>query len=211
MKINKFLQFIKEEFNDTPEQYISIALMKIKKRIDRMFEDESEEESEFNEPQKNIFTDDFSKKKKTKKKTKKKNSLEKAKKRGEREEEEENKLTLKDLGVKLESSEISKYSKLYDSLTVKFSDDESFYSLIIIIDLKEGIPKDPNKDFSANDISKCYIKFKKYDIDTFDIIGQLTKNVEIKKINEDFLINLKIELDDEFGDREDEFKIKTED
>lgn len=206
MRIIKFLEFIKEGLNDTPEEYISIALMKLKKKIDRMFEDESEEESEFNEPQKNIFTDDFSKKKKTKKKT----SLEKAKKRGEREEEEENKLTFKDLGVKLESSEISKYSKLYDSLTVKFSDDESFYTLIIMIDIKEGISKDPNKDFGPEDISNCYIKFKKYDLDTFDIIGQLTKNVKIKKIKEEFLINLKIELDEKFGG-EDQFEIETED
>ena len=70
--------------------------------------------------------------------------------------------------------------------------------------------KDPNKDFSPDDVSKCYIKFKKYDIDTFDIIGQLTKNVEIKKIKEEFLINLKIELDEEYGEDEEGFEIETE-
>ena len=49
---------------------------------------------------------------------------------------------------------------------------------------------------------------KKYDIDTDDVIGQITKNVNIKDIDEDFLVNLKIEIDDKFGDDE-EFEIET--
>jgi hypothetical protein len=55
----------------------------------------------------------------------------------------------------------------------------------------------------------AYIKFKKYDANTDDLIGQITKNVEIKKIDEDFLVDLKIEIDDKFGEEE-EFKIETE-
>jgi hypothetical protein len=98
---------------------------------------------------------------------------------------------------------------MYDNLTVKFSDDDATYNLYIAIDLKEALPKDATKDFSYKDIEKCYIKFKKYDLDTFEVIGQITKNVEIKKIDEEFLIDLKIEMDDEFGDEE-EFKIETE-
>jgi hypothetical protein len=119
-------------------------------------------------------------------------------------------MTFKDMGLSLESNEISKYSKMYDSLTTKFSDNlDSWYSLIIMIDIKEALPKDATKDFKIEDIKMAYIKFKKYDANTDDLIGQITKNVEIKKIDEDFLVDLKIEIDDKFGEEE-EFKIETE-
>jgi hypothetical protein len=205
MKIIKYSQFLNEELNDTPEQYISMALTKLKRKIDRMFESEEDEEEEdkLREPGVDFDSDAW-------KKVSKGRSKEEAKEKGERGKEEKEKMTFKDLGVRLESSEISKYSRIYDSLTVKFSDDQSLYTLIILIDLKEGVAKDPNKDFSPDDVAKCYIKFKKYDIDTFDIIGQLTKNVEIKKIKEEFLINLKIELDEEYGEDEEGFEIETE-
>ena len=52
-------------------------------------------------------------------------------------------------------------------------------------------------------------KFKKYDLDTFEVIGQITKNTDPNQIDEEFIVNLKIELDEEFGDEE-EFKIETE-
>ena len=184
MKIHKFTDYIKEEFNDTPEEYIATALTKLKRKIEKMFEfqEEAEEESE-----------------------NKKKTVKQAKESGK----EKDKMSFKDLGVRIESSEMSKYSKLYDSLTVKFSDDSAFYTLIIMIDLKEALPKDPNADFSDKEIKKCYIKFKKYDLDVFEIIGQITKNTEIEKIDEEFLINLKIELDEDFGGEEEEFEIET--
>ena len=142
----------------------------------------------------------------------------------------------RDFGVRLESSEISKYSKLNDSYTVKFSDDYATYSLIIIIELSEAMPKDKTKGFSYKDIKKCYVKFKKYDLDTFEIVGQLDKNIGIVwpekgkkselffefKEDEadmeseptkldvyDFLIYLKNEFDDDFEGGE-EFEIETE-
>jgi len=119
-----------------------------------------------------------------------------------------NNMSLSDLGLTLDSSEISKYSKLYDSLTIKFSDNKNAYALTIIIDIKEGIPKDNNTNFNVDDIKNCYFKFKKYDIETFDILGQIDKNIKIKDITEDFLINIKIEIDDLFDDEE-EFEIET--
>jgi hypothetical protein len=187
MKIIKFSEFINEAFNDAPEQYIETALRLIKKKIDKIFEFQYDgQEEDYN----NEKTIDQAK--------------EDAKKKGD-------KLTFKDLGVKLESSEISKYSKLYDSLTIKFTDDNAMYNLYIMIELSEGIPKDKEKDFSHEDIEKCFIKFKKYDIDTFEIIGQITKNIEIKKIDEDFLVGLKIDLDKAFSDGDDEeFEYETE-
>jgi hypothetical protein len=188
MKIVKFTEFINEELlNDTPETYISSVLSKLKRKIDGLFEESNEtEEEEAGEK-----------------------SIKKAKEDSKKNKE---KLTFKDLGIRLESSEISKYSKLYDSLTIVFRDDEFMYHLIIMIDLKEALPKDPNKDFTMDDVKMCYIKFKKYSLLTKDIelIGQISKNVEIKKIDEEFIIDLKIELDDEFGDEEEKLEIETE-
>lgn len=183
MRIIKFTEFINEEFNDTPETYIETALRQIKKKIDNMFEyqeGEGEQESD------------------------KGKSIEDAKS-----DSKEKSMTFKDLGVRIESSEISNYSKQYDNLNVKFSDDDATYNLYIMIELKEAIPKDPDKDFSTDDIEKCYIKFKKYNLDTFEVIGQITKNAKIKDIDEEFLINLKIELDDQFEEEGEEFSIEV--
>ena len=188
MKIRKFTEFINEELmNDTPESYVEMVLSQLKRKIDKIFEyqDGEVEVSEDDEEEKSI--------RKAKQDSKKKG-----------------KMTFKDMGLSLESNEISKYSKLYDSLTVKFSDNlESWYSLIVMIDIKEALPKDATKDFKMEDIKMAYVKFKKYDANTDDLIGQITRNIEIKKIDEDFLIDLKIEIDDKFGDEE-EFKIETE-
>lgn len=191
MKIRKFIEFIKEEFNDTPETYIETALGQIKKKIEKMFEFEGQQDDSMGEPEQKP----------------KNKSVKAAKEEGAGKEKS---MTFKDLGVRLESAEISKYSKQYDNLTVKFSDDEATYNLFIMIELKEAIPKEPDTDFSIDDIEKCYIKFKKYDLDSFDVIGQIAKNVNIKDINEEFLINLKIELDDKFGEEGEEFSIETE-
>lgn len=188
MKIRKFIEFVNEEvFNDTPESYVDIALKQLKKKIDKMFEDaEASPEGEEEEGSKN-----------------------KSVKQAKADSKGDSGVTFKDLGVRLESSEISKYSKMYDNLVVKFSDDNSTYNLLLMIDIKDAIPKDAEQDFSYEDIEKCYIKFKKYDIETFDVVGQLTKTVVIKDINEEFLVNLKIELDDMFGDEDkEEFEIE---
>lgn len=191
MKIRKYADFINEEIiNDTPESYIEIALRQIKKKIDKMFDFQEGDNIESSEQEES---------------NKEEKSIKRAKAEGDK---EKSKMSFKDLGVRLESSEISKYSKMYDNLTVKFSDDDATYNLFISIDIKDALPKDATKDFSYKDIEKCYIKFKKYNLDTFEVVGQITKNVEIDKIDEEFLIDLKIEMDDEFGDQE-EFEIET--
>lgn len=180
MKIIKYGDFIKENLQDTPENYIAIVLSKLKRDIDKIFDYKEESDDTVLKPE----------------------ELQRVK---------SDKMTFKDLGVRLESSEVSKYSKLYDSLTVKFSDDQNTYTLIIMIDIKEAIPEDKEKDFDPlEDVKKCYIKFKKYDLDTFEILGQVDKNVKVKDIDEDFIIDLKIEIDEKFGESEDEFEIETE-
>ena len=64
--------------------------------------------------------------------------------------------------------------------------------------------------FNIKDIKKCDIKFKKYDLETFEVLGQITKSIEVDTVDEEFIIELKIEIDDMFGDEDEEFKIETE-
>ena len=181
MDIIKFSQFIKEN-QDTEESYSNSLLSVLKKKIDKMFNFEQTEEA-----------DDEMTIKKAKIGSNNKNNP-----------------TFKEFGIRLESSEVSKNN---NTLTVKFSDDENTYALTISIDLAE-VSKDlsdkQDQDFNINDIKKCYLKFKKYDIETFEVIGQIDKNVEVKNIDEEYLINLKIEIDDLFGDEEENFEIETE-
>lgn len=187
MKIIKFTEFIKEDVMETPSNMTSTALTQLKKRIDKIF---SFQENEFSD-------EDSGKEELNPKKIVKKSK---------------GKMTFKDLGVRLESSEVSKYSKLHGSLTIKFSDDQNTYTLIILIDIKEGLPKQEEKKMV------CDIKFKKYDLDTFEIIGQIPSpidgdkseylKVEIDKIDEEYLIDLKIKLDESTSEEE-EFEIET--
>jgi hypothetical protein len=114
--------------------------------------------------------------------------------------------SLKEMGVKLESSEINK-STLYDSLKIKFSDGNGIYDLNVTINFEDAVPK-PDKAFDISDIKKCFIKFKKYDIETFDMLGQVSKNVNINDINEDMIIKLKIEVEKDFGDNQKEVDIE---
>lgn len=182
MKIFKYAQYIKEEMIDTPESYINSVLVILKNKLDKLFD--------------NSFNKNNKKKGKILKprELKKKNT---------------NSMTFKDLGIDIESSEISKFSKTFDSLTIKFSDHDNTYALIIMIDIEEAIPKESTKDFGIDDIENAYVKLKKYDLETLDIVGELSKNIKVKDINEEELIDLKLELDDKFGDKE-EFEIETE-
>lgn len=181
MKIEKFNEYYRRvnEMHDTPENYVSVALNKLKRKIDKMFE----------------YTD--------------------SKKQGgkiltpeELEKIDPKKISFKDLGMILDSSEVSKYSKLYDSFTIKFRDIENAYTMIVMIDIKDAIPEDGDENFSSDDIEMAYIKFKKYDANGIEMIGQIDKNVKIKNITESFLIDLKIEIDDKYDEGE-EFEIQT--
>jgi|LakMenE18May11ns_1017448.scaffolds.fasta_scaffold9563646_1 hypothetical protein len=189
MKIIKYSQFINEDnYQDTPEEYVKTALIKLKKKIDSFFEEQSQEESD----EKEVMT------------------MAKAKKKGEEKKKEEGKLSFKELNVNLESSELSKYSAIFDSITIKYSDPEFLYNLFITISLSSGINPDKTKDFSDKEIKECSYKFKKYDVNNFELLGQIgPKTIEIDKIDEEFLVNLKIELDDEYGGEEEELEFET--
>lgn len=184
MRIKKFEMF-KESINedltyDTPNQYILMALKKLQLKINKIFDYVPEKTGELGEPIKSPKSED----------------------------EDKSKITFKDLMVTIDDSEVSRYSKTNDSLNITFSDSDYVYKLIILINIKEGIPEDKEKDFSFKDVKNCFIKLKKYDINTYEIIGEISKNSKISKIDEELLIELKIELDENFNEEE-EFEIET--
>jgi hypothetical protein len=174
MKVIKFNEFIKEsdDFRDPPEEYIKIALMKLKKKIEGFFEEVDPEEV---------------------------TTMSKALERGAK--KDKNDISFKELNVSLESCELSKYSAVYDSLKIIFSDPDFRYDLYITIPLEEAVVGEEDED---KKIETCSYKFKKYDINkNFELIGQIgPKKIDIDKINEEFLVSLKIDLDDEFGEKE---------
>ena len=186
MKIIKYSDFINESIT-TIESYSNSLLGVIKKRIDAMFQYQNDAEEGSEEEKMTVKKAKLSSKK------------------------DQNKPTFKEFNLRLDSSEVSMKN---NNLTVKFSDDENSYSLFIKIETSEvandiaAFPKEDGKDFSIDDIKKCKISFKKNDINTFEIIGQLEeKTVDPKGLDEEYLINLKIELDDRYGDK-DEFEIE---
>jgi hypothetical protein len=67
-----------------------------------------------------------------------------------------------------------------DSLTVKFSDDENTYNLYIKIDIKQFYLRTDKMTLLLMMLKKCYIKFKIWPW-YFEVIGQLAKNVDLKK------------------------------
>lgn len=199
MKIIKYSHFINEEFQDPPEEYIKTALTKLKKKLESFFIDDEGKDIEPDVGPESVEGETGSD-----------NSvitMSQAIERGKQRKKSGDKMSFKDLNVHLESSEMSKYSAIYDSITLKFSDENNFYSLYITIPLEEGMSK--KDDFSANDIKNCFVKFKKYDSGDFELIGQVRKDVKIDDIDEEFLVDLKIEIDDEFSEGEEEFEIET--
>ena len=131
-------------------------------------------------------------------------------------------VSFKDLNLNLQSSTLSKRTMTHQNLIVKFYDNEFYYNLLIRINLteayknnndeetEEGEETTTKKKFSIKGIEECYIKFRKYEIDGFKLIGIVDKNVKIEDINEDFIISLKIEMDEKFSSEEDSIGIEFE-
>jgi hypothetical protein len=166
-KILKYIEFIKEEMTDTPETYIKGKLNQLKIAIDKLFDEEATGTEEDEKPE----------------------TISKGKAR-DNDRKKKQKLSMADMGVTLDSSEISVYSQTDDTLTVKYSDQEGTYNLLFSINIKDGISKDPNADFSEDDITKLFVKFKKYGIDNIDLIGQTTYNVTVTREDSEFMFTI---------------------
>lgn len=182
-KVYKYSEFLVETMIDTPETYVHTVLKKLKKRIEKMFTAAEVEDGEI----------------------KRFDQVE-----GE-EKKEKGEMSFQDLGLQLQSIELSKYSKSYDNVKLKFSDEEFLYDMTFTIDLRDALPQDKEKDYSDKEVKKCQVKFKKYSLDDFELVaGPLVKTAEIDKIKEEYLIELKIELDESDEGEKEEFEIETE-
>jgi hypothetical protein len=171
-KILRYFDFIKEELSDTPQSYIKNKLKQLQKAFNDLFESEEEDSDE-----EFISIEDAKNNKKSDKK-------------------------LSDLGVRLDSSEISLYSQTNDSLTVKYSDDESSYTIIIFINIKEGL-ENGNNNFSEDDIKKIDVKFKKY-LNDIDLVGETRYSVNLDRKDSEFVFSISEgESENENGENED--------
>mgnify|MGYP007071574133 CR=1 FL=1 len=102
---------------------------------------------------------------------------------------------------------VSNYNQMRKYLSLEFNDEKYMYYLSIIIDLKDV---QANKIESVDDVDSCYIKFKRYDNNTLEEQGLITRNEKIKNIDADLLIQLKVEIDEQVDgeDSGEEFKIE---
>lgn len=186
-------------FNDNPESYLKNALRKLQKKIEALFDNEKEdnEVEQFGKPEEVIGPEGVVDRSKREDKPKKNKES----------------MTLKDMGAKLESSDIAKSSKTHKSLVIKFTDENYYYSLYVKVSLKEVLDLiEDGEELSDESVQKAYVKMKKISIDGFEEVGNLNRNVMMADIDEDFIIEIKLELDEEGAPEEsndeDDFSIE---
>lgn len=170
MKIIKFQDYIRENMNDTPENYIGQALQDILDKINEMFPNDEATE----EPEDEVI------------------SFAQARERGAQQEEAQKKIKFADYGAVKRDDNLSRQS---GTLTITIDEGENWYKIYFMIDLKSAVPA-PDKDFSYKDIKDCKVKFVKYN-KADKIEREISKTVAIADIDEDKLIELKIEVDGE--------------
>jgi len=101
------------------------------------------------------------------------------------------------------------------SLKYKFTDDDiHVYFLNITVDLKDAVNQTPDQDYNTSDIKKVIVTFDKYSNKDggLEIVDRLmSRSVEPEKIDPDYLIKLKVDLDEgkTEPEKEEEFKIET--
>lgn len=74
------------------------------------------------------------------------------------------------------------------NLIFEFNDEEYYYQIYVIISIQ---------DVTEDDLDECYIKIKKYDVDTMKLLRSLGEDVMVSDINEDKILELISKLDDE--------------
>lgn len=117
---------------------------------------------------------------------------------------------LHEMGLELISNDVYTQSPLVDTLRVIFNDSDTRYDLYIIINLRDIIKGSNMDEFNITDIKFAYAKLKKYvsTEDSFELLGELDKKIQIGEISQDFILQFKMELDDFFdSEDEDDFKV----
>lgn len=116
----------------------------------------------------------------------------------------------------LNDPQIDLWSPTKRTIKYKFTDDDiHVYELLITINLKDAINETPDKDYNPSDIKKAVVSFTKYTSEDGGLnkVAQLMdRTVSPEDIKPDFLIKLKVDLDEGKlePEKEEEFKIETE-
>ena len=118
----------------------------------------------------------------------------------------------------IEIEQPSNYNYSRKNLSIKFMDDEqNRYHVNISMNVEDAMKnkEEGGGDFQTSDIKKCSISFTKYSHGDDDKIKKeplLSRSVDPETIDADFLLKLKIDLDEgKDPNQEEEFKIETED
>jgi len=77
---------------------------------------------------------------------------------------------------------------LNKNIILNFNNLQFKYQLIFVLSLDQ---------VEEDKINKCFIEVKKYDMNTLGLIRTLNKTIDVKDINEDFILGLITELDKE--------------
>ena len=167
MTITKFHEYIKETLNDTAEDYVEQALRDILDKINDMFPEDENEDSE----------DELI-------------SFAQARKKGDEKAAAAKKINFKDYGAELIDANISRQAA---TLTVTIEEAEAWYKIYFMIDIKQAVPTG-TEDFDFEKIKDCRVKFVRYN-NGDKIDKKISETVPLKEIDEDMLIELKLKVD----------------
>jgi len=91
-------------------------------------------------------------------------------------------------------------------LKVDFIDSNFYYQIIFIVTLQE---------VEEEVLDECHIKLKRYDIETSQLLREISEDVEIKSLNEDTVLELFAKIDEVsdsiLGEEEDEGTLSDDD
>ena len=74
------------------------------------------------------------------------------------------------------------------SLIFEFADGEYFYQVYVIVSLQ---------DVEEDLLDECYLKVKRYDLDSMTLLRSLSEDIKVSDLNEDKLIELIDKLDED--------------
>jgi len=76
------------------------------------------------------------------------------------------------------------------NLTFEFNDEEFYYQVYVIMSLQ---------DVGEENLDECYIKVKKYDVNSMNLLRTYGEDVQVSDLNEDKILELFSKLDEESG------------
>jgi len=109
-------------------------------------------------------------------------------------------------GTELYDIVIETTNNIEKYLKVDFMDSNFYYQIIFIVTLQE---------VEEEVLDECHIKLKRYDIDTSELLREISEDVDIKTLSEDTVLELFAKMDEVsdsiMGEEEDEGTLSDED